>query len=487
MKKPACVTFVFFIPLFSVCFGNVEDSGPDTMSYIPPIDSVAVAASLPASVQRFHGKVLPRITVVSTEEAYQSIMAKYAAASEHAAVFGTHSGKFHTDEALGLAIRCMMEQADVPIVIVRSRAPAMLAHCDQLFDVGHVYDPARGLFDHHQKEFNGYFDKPDEEKTIMATAGLVFKEWGKRLIASLYPTMMRNEDLLTELYMAMYTDFVEAVDASDNGFSITPRGVRPRYRVTTAIQSQVGDLNQPLVQEEEGEGDGITQNQRFVHAMLVTMRPFLVMLDKKVQKIKLAAPIVSSALLKCMERRDRILILETACPWKQMLQRLEKDSDIDASEGPLLCVAPSDGSAFMLMTIPVNAVNYYLGSRLKLPEEWAGKQTEELDEIAGIDGCVFCHRGRFIAGNKTLEGTVAMAKAVMELESNSSVRDIFATVHAAESQEQEKKEKGAGSDAPRAEKRLKCRSDMPTSAGTSALPHERAAPGNSNYRQSDSE
>ena len=216
------------------------------MSYIPPIDSVAVAASLPASVQRFHGKVLPRITVVSTEEAYQSIMAKYAAASEHAAVFGTHSGKFHTDEALGLAIRCMMEQADVPIVIVRSRAPAMLAHCDQLFDVGHVYDPARGLFDHHQKEFNGYFDKPDEEKTIMATAGLVFKEWGKRLIASLYPTMMRNEDLLTELYMAMYTDFVEAVDASDNGFSITPRGVRPRYRVTTAIQSQVGDLKPAL-------------------------------------------------------------------------------------------------------------------------------------------------------------------------------------------------------------------------------------------------
>ena len=392
--------------------------------YLPSIDSVVIAESLPVSVHQFYEKTMPIIAVVSTEDEY------LAEIDENAVVFGTHSGKFHTDEALGLAIRCMMLENPHKIIIIRSRDPAMLDKCSELFDVGHIYDPEKGLFDHHQKDFNECFfqDTKNEDKTFMATSGLVYKHWGKRMIASLYPEAAASDPLLHELYNELYTDFVEAIDASDNGFSIMPRGVRPRYRITTAIQSQVGGLNQPLM----SLGDpalSISQNKRFLFAMLITLRPFLVTLDNKIQKIRLAAPIVSSALLKCVERGDQILVLSSPCPWKKMLNRLETDANLNERDAPLLCVAPSDGSAYMIMTIPVDANKYYLGSRMRLPESWAGKQKQELSNITGIDQCIFCHRGQFIAGNETLDGAIAMAKKAIkintELSAESSVKEIL--------------------------------------------------------------
>jgi uncharacterized UPF0160 family protein len=48
-------------------------------------------------------------------------------------------------------------------------------------------------------------------------------------------------------------------------------------------------------------------------------------------------------------------------------------------------------------------------SRKKLPEPWRGYRDESLDEIAGIQGCIFVHAGGFIGGNKTLDGVMKMA------------------------------------------------------------------------------
>lgn len=34
---------------------------------------------------------------------------------------------------------------------------------------------------------------------------------------------------------------------------------------------------------------------------------------------------------------------------------------------------------------------------------------DQLSEVAGIEGCVFCHATGFIGGNKTKEGVLQMA------------------------------------------------------------------------------
>lgn len=58
---------------------------------------------------------------------------------------------------------------------------------------------------------------------------------------------------------------------------------------------------------------------------------------------------------------------------------------------------------------------YDIFSRMFLPEAWAGFRNEELSRVAGIEGCVFCHTVRFIGGNKTRDGALAMARKALEI------------------------------------------------------------------------
>lgn len=50
-----------------------------------------------------------------------------------------------------------------------------------------------------------------------------------------------------------------------------------------------------------------------------------------------------------------------------------------------------------------------------LPEEWAGLRNEDLDKATGIKDCVFVHTVRFIGGNKTREGVLAMAQKALKI------------------------------------------------------------------------
>ena len=97
-----------------------------------------------------------------------------------AVTIGTHNGTFHCDEALGCFLLSKTEtykDADV----VRSRDPAVLANLDVVIDVGGVYEPSNNRFDHHQRGFtevlgHGY-------STKLSSAGLVYKHYGKEIIA----------------------------------------------------------------------------------------------------------------------------------------------------------------------------------------------------------------------------------------------------------------------------------------------------------------
>ena len=42
-------------------------------------------------------------------------------------------------------------------------------------------------------------------------------------------------------------------------------------------------------------------------------------------------------------------------------------------------------------------------SRLSFPEEWAGLQDKELEEVSKIPGLRFCHTGRFIVSCNDLD------------------------------------------------------------------------------------
>jgi uncharacterized UPF0160 family protein len=82
-----------------------------------------------------------------------------------------------------------------------------------------------------------------------------------------------------------------------------------------------------------------------------------------------------------------------------------------AYEAPLhklFSVFPSPSGEWMVQQIPAWKASFT--GRKKLPASWAGKRGEDLAKLTLLEGSVFCHPGRFIAGHKTREGAMAMAR-----------------------------------------------------------------------------
>jgi uncharacterized UPF0160 family protein len=52
-------------------------------------------------------------------------------------------------------------------------------------------------------------------------------------------------------------------------------------------------------------------------------------------------------------------------------------------------------------------------SRLDLPQAWAGLRDAELAAVTGVPDSVFCHMNLFIAGAKSFDGAVQLAKIAL--------------------------------------------------------------------------
>ncbi|RKO95029.1 metal-dependent protein hydrolase, partial [Caulochytrium protostelioides] len=83
-----------------------------------------------------------------------------------------HSGTFHADEALAIAMLKRLP-AYANATVVRTRNPAVYNAADIVVDVGGVYDPARHRYDHHQREFTDTYSS--DHAVRLSSAGLVYK------------------------------------------------------------------------------------------------------------------------------------------------------------------------------------------------------------------------------------------------------------------------------------------------------------------------
>ncbi|KAL0580413.1 hypothetical protein V5O48_001658, partial [Marasmius crinis-equi] len=138
-------------------------------------------------------------------------------------VIGTHNGTFHCDEALAVfLLRQTSTYRDSDLK--RTRDPAILDTCDIVVDVGAVYDESKQRFDHHQRGFTEVFGHGHETK--LSSAGLVFKHFGKEVISNVTQIDVNDEKVHT-LWLKLYKEFIEAIDAIDNGISQYPTDLKP--------------------------------------------------------------------------------------------------------------------------------------------------------------------------------------------------------------------------------------------------------------------
>ncbi|XP_031262709.1 UPF0160 protein-like [Pistacia vera] len=322
---------------------------------------------------------------------------------------GTHNGSFHCDEALGcFMIRLTDKFSNAQII--RTRDPKVLEDLDAVLDVGGVYDPSNDRYDHHQKGFEEVFGHGFNTK--LSSAGLVYKHFGKEIIAKELLVDEGHPDV-HRLFLAVYRNFMEAIDAVDNGINQydTEKPPSPRYVNSTHLSSRVGKLNLDWIEPDQSSEK---ENEAFRQAMTLAGSEFI---DAVRFHVKSWLPSLSIVMECLSERYDidpsgEIMVLKQFCPWKLHLFELEEEMKI---EPPIKYVLYEDdrGRGWRVQAVAVSPGRFE--SRRPLPAQWRGLDEDELSKEAGISGCVFVHMSGFIGGNKSYEGALAMARAALKL------------------------------------------------------------------------
>ncbi|GAA6037346.1 hypothetical protein JCM8097_008522 [Rhodosporidiobolus ruineniae] len=325
-------------------------------------------------------------------------------------VLCTHSGSFHCDEALAIhMIRLLPEYAQAEIV--RSRDPAEWEKATVVMDVGGTYEPEKHRYDHHQRGFEEVFGHGFVTK--LSSAGMIYKHFGERIISEVTKQPVSSPTVQT-LYLKMYQDFVEAVDANDNGIAQYDTTSPARYRSRTDLPARVGALNPRWNEESNDE----VLFERFLQASQLAGKEFLDRLDYLFKAWLPAREIVQRAVeaRKSIHPSGKIIIFEEFAPWKEHLHILESDLALPADELPLYVLYPESAAAdakWRIQAVPVSAESFQ--SRQALPEAWRGIRDDALSELTGIPGGIFVHAAGFIGGNKTKEGALAMAVKALDM------------------------------------------------------------------------
>lgn len=335
-------------------------------------------------------------------------------------LIGTHNGHFHADEALAVhMLRMLPAYQGAPLV--RTRDPKVLETCHTVVDVGGEYDAARNRYDHHQRGFTTTFPG---RPTKLSSAGLVFMHFGRDIIAhrmGLPAEEAANKDV-DLLYGKLYENFIEALDAHDNGISVydpaalAAAGLEKRYSDGGfGLGAIVGRLNpnwNDPAPSDPAEAQA-AEDDKFSTASARIGEEFEREVDYYSKVWLPARAIVQRAFDRRAEfdPQGRVLVFDgQSVPWKDHLYSLE-----DGNPSTLYVLypeKPEPGAKWRIQCVPESKDSFV--SRKPLPEAWRGFRDAELDGIAGIEGCVFVHAAGFIGGNKTFEGAKAMVEKALQ-------------------------------------------------------------------------
>lgn len=285
----------------------------------------------------------------------------------------THNSKFHADDVFATATLKLRFGNDV--TIIRSRDASTIEKADIVYDVGGIYDPEKDRFDHHQPERAG--NRPNG--IPYASFGLVWKKYGPDICGS------------HEVADALDAYLVQAIDAPDNGvdlFTLT-RDIVP-YLFSDGLYTFRPTWKEDSRRVDEGFFEAVAIAEKILARAIVQAR----------DRIEGERAVID-AYNKAEDKR--VIILDDRYPWEVVALTFPET---------LFVIAPriNDGQW--------NAEGVYVkkGSmerRIYFPEAWAGKYQQELADVTGIQGSVFCHLGRFMVTAKTKEDVLALVKMTL--------------------------------------------------------------------------
>ena len=309
-------------------------------------------------------------------------------------VIVTHSGKFHADDAWAVAVLNVLFPG---CHIMRTRDAAAIDAADFAVDVGGVWDPALGRFDHHQKGFSG----ARSSGVPYASAGLVWREYGARCVSALASTHTGHElpdEKAREIAYGIDTDVVQYLDLSDVGAAKNAPG---GYGLSAVISG----FNPNWLDEQRlgyGEAADAYRLDRFKRAMALLTDILINAVKYRVGALLAVQQVRQS---EALEDGKVLLLKNGALPWSQVVRK----------EMPKILFVISYSLAeqrYTLHTVPISPDSFK--ARADLPEAWAGLRDAQLAAVTGVPDAIFCHTGRFIAAVKSYEGARRMATLALQ-------------------------------------------------------------------------
>jgi uncharacterized UPF0160 family protein len=286
----------------------------------------------------------------------------------------THSEDFHTDDVFATALLLeLFPDAEV----VRSRDEAVIATGDIVYDVGKVFDPKQGRFDHHQaqagKRANGI---------VYSAFGLLWQEYGMHFCDD-------DESVARQIDEKLVTP----IDANDNGQKITQaffEGVEP-----FTIDDVIGGMN-PQVWVDETEG----YDAQFMQA------------------VELAGQILKrlrTAVKNNLKSEAYLLDLYAKASDKRLLitdKPAEVAGILDRCPELLYVVSPRPSGSWGVLAVSTKAGEFT--PRKPFPEIWRAQSPEMLQSLTSIKDMVFCHATGFYAAANSKTGAIAIAEKALQ-------------------------------------------------------------------------
>lgn len=292
---------------------------------------------------------------------------------------GTHSGKFHCDDITACTLLLFLyPEAE----IIRSRKTDDLNKCEIVVDVGGAQNLNEPLFvlDHHQPEGAGV----RKNGVPYASAGLVWKVFGESILQKLEPEA--TEDKIAYLLNALDAVIMQPIDAHDCGY--TPAAPIGGFSFSIYIS-----LFNPFWNEESSAEKGFME--AIDHVSYCLKR-----LIKKESGIFDAIGVVEEGYQK--QEKEAILVLDRYVPWQDTLFK-------NGWDAILYVIYPGfDPDEWKVRCVPKEANGWE--NRLPLPDSWGGLRNEEFSRVSGVKDVCFCHANLFLAGAKSRESAIALAK-----------------------------------------------------------------------------
>ena len=275
----------------------------------------------------------------------------------------THSGTMHADEVFSTAF------LDMYLGDVKVYRTNYINH-DKVQENTLIYDVGRGKYDHHQ---------PDAEKRendiTYCSFGLIWREFGKDFLKKY------DIEYIDEVWSGIDKDIVEYIDADDNGQF-------PKIEAPYKVKTLPGIIKIFNPSYDSGEDE----SEQFLLACNLAK----MILKEEILYINGKVMAEKSLIEELKDITDeKYVILDKFLPYEDTILGDEKYNNL------LFVAYPSNRGGYAIKVIPKSLEDKT--PRQNFPEEWAGLEGEELEQISGIEGLTFCHTARFIVSCKDID------------------------------------------------------------------------------------